>query len=138
MYCKQCYYCLENLEDGAVCPECGDGFDPMNSNTYTQASRTFNRFLLYLVAAVNAFLIGYTYMLYFHTELIVPSNVGMGGLAYPLLSLFFSTFAYLYYAGLILYYHSKWNRIPKHQYYLFLMISIGNLLPAWMAIDIFT
>ena len=26
MYCKKCYYCLENLGAAVVCPECGGGF----------------------------------------------------------------------------------------------------------------
>ncbi len=35
MYCKQCYYNLKNLERATVCPECGEGFDENDPESYS-------------------------------------------------------------------------------------------------------
>ena len=35
MYCKSCYYCLKDLNEAMLCPECGAEFNQNNSLTFS-------------------------------------------------------------------------------------------------------
>ena len=88
MYCKKCYYCLENLREARVCPECGGGFDkgdvgsyletPYNIESFLKHRSLTNRLMAYHILCFFLFFIVFNDVLFFIWAILYFSTL-IGG-----------------------------------------------------------